>query len=506
MRRMNDKQQVNQDSVASPLFDEFMTMASDGYNLIPVRRKIKLSGVTAESLLQGLRAEKRGFLLEGEAFGEASGGRVVIGCDTLLRLQLFPTTAALMIGPSRRELSGKPLVVLQQALDKLRCPDQDKTSAVCGSLFGYLDYDAAATWERVRGVALAQDRLLGEWMLCRTLLFYDTAEQSATIVSQTPVRKNRSAAIAYAAANRHIETIAKRLTACREVCLNGEPAGFDAAQNKQTRLQYTGNVSAAKQYIQAGDAFQIVVSQMFSRPAGETQPLYRYRQLKKNNPSPYMFYFSAGESTLMGTSPEMLVRVTNGRAYSRPIAGTRRRGATAAEDNALAQSLLADEKECAEHAMLVDLSRNDLGRIAAPGTVIVKDVMRVERFMRVMHMVSYVEADCEPETTATDVLAACFPAGTVSGAPKARAMEIIHELEQDFRGPYAGAFGWLNANGDLDTCIVIRTAWQEAGILHVRVGAGIVADSEPDKEYEEIQMKASAVLAALEAKRNDSAD
>lgn len=483
----------------------FLTQAAVGYNLLCIRRTLPLPTLTAEALLQRLAPGKPGFLLEGAAFGEATEGRMVIGVDPLLRLQLFARYALQMIGASCKRLDGKPLEVLQRRLDTLRCPQSKSGQRVCGKLVGYLDYDAVATWERVRGASLPEERLLGEWILCRSLVFYDRKTQTAEVVCQTPVRKRRDAAKVYAAALRHLEHLLRRLENCREEALTGETVVFGAARDAVVRQEYMGKVSAAKQYIQAGDAFQIVISQPFAAPAGVTSPLYRYRQLKQSNPSPYMFYFFAGRRTLLGTSPEMLVRVLDGRAYSRPIAGTRRKSGDAAKDAALAEELRQDEKECAEHAMLVDLSRNDLGRIATPGSVTVNEIMRVEQFSRVMHMVSEVEAKCETGTSATAVLAACFPAGTVSGAPKVRAMEIIRALEQDLRGPYAGAFGWLGANGDLDTCIVIRTAWQEDGVLSVRVGAGIVADSDPAREYEEIQTKAAAVFAALEARQDDSA-
>ncbi len=489
-----------------PAKETFVELAAAGYNLIPVRGEVPVGAVAVETLFHRLARDGRGFLLEGEAFGEATGGRVVIGFDPLARLSLFGTAAELKVGPRRRRLDGRPLTVLQQTLDVIRCPEQPPEMAVAGALFGYLDYDAAATFERVRGVVLPDDRLLGEWLLCRSLVFYTPGAQQATVVCQVPVTGKQQAATAYAAAARSVRRIAGLLAGGKETPLQGEPVSFALALGETARASYTKNVRAAKEYIKAGEAFQIVLSHPFTCPAGATPPLFRYRQLKKSNPSPYMFYFSSAVRTLLGTSPEMLVKACGGKVYSRPIAGTRRRSADPVADQAAEQSLLADDKERAEHAMLVDLSRNDLGRIAVPGTVAVHDIMRVERFARVMHMVSDVVAEREPEASATAVLAACFPAGTVSGAPKVRAMEIIHELEQDFRGPYAGAFGWLGARGELDLCITIRTAFQENDVLCVRAGAGIVADSDPDKEYDEIQAKAAALFAALEAKQDDFAD
>lgn len=273
---------------------------------------------------------------------------------------------------------------------------------------------------------------------------------------------------------------------------------FEAVQSNVTRGRYEEMVRIAIEHIFAGDAFQVVVSQRLSTEFGG-DPFSIYRHLRAENPSPYMFYLKMPEVTLVGSSPEPMVTNRSGRAVIRPIAGTRPRGRDAAEDAALAGDLEVDSKERAEHIMLVDLARNDLGRASKPGTVKVSRMMEIERYSHVMHMVSEVEGDMAAETGNYELLRSSFPAGTVIGAPKVRASEIIEELEPDGRGPYAGAVGYISYSGDLDTCIAIRTVILRDGMAHIQAGAGIVADSEPASEYEETLSKARAVVRAVRA-------
>ncbi|MFQ3610692.1 MAG: anthranilate synthase component I family protein, partial [Fimbriimonadales bacterium] len=268
-------------------------------------------------------------------------------------------------------------------------------------------------------------------------------------------------------------------------------------QPTMTREAYESAVRKAVDYIYAGDCIQVVLAQRFSVPVS-APALNIYRALRSINPSPYMFFLRMDEMTLVGASPEVLVTVEGDRAMTRPIAGTRPRGATPEEDAQLAQELLADPKERAEHIMLVDLGRNDLGRVCQYGTVHVPELMVIERYSHVMHIVSEVQGKLRPDADAFDVLRACFPAGTVSGAPKVRAMEIIEELEPTRRGAYAGAVGYFSYTGDMDTCITIRTILLKEGMAHVQAGAGIVADSVPEREYQECLNKARASLKAIE--------
>jgi anthranilate synthase component 1 len=256
-------------------------------------------------------------------------------------------------------------------------------------------------------------------------------------------------------------------------------------------------VERIRDYIYAGDAFQVVLSQRFSTPVS-VSPFSVYRGLRAVNPSPYMYFIAFDDFALAGSSPEPLVRVNGRRVVARPIAGTRPRGRDAAEDERLMDDLRADQKECAEHVMLVDLGRNDLGKVCEPGTVKVDELMGMELYSHVIHMVSSVSGTLAPGRSATDALKATFPAGTVSGAPKVRAMQIIDELEGVRRGPYAGAIGYLSYAGDLDTCICIRTVIVKDGVAYVQAGAGIVADSAPAREFEETENKAAAMLRAIE--------
>jgi anthranilate synthase component 1 len=256
-------------------------------------------------------------------------------------------------------------------------------------------------------------------------------------------------------------------------------------------------VRRAKEYILAGDVFQVVPSLRFSVPFA-LPPFALYRALRRTNPSPYMFFLDFGAFSVVGSSPEILVRLRNGKVTIRPLAGTRRRGRDNAEDRALETELLADEKERAEHLMLLDLGRNDVGRVAKIGTVRVTEQMAVERYSHVMHIVSNVEGEIDPKHDAMDALIAGFPAGTVTGAPKIRAMEIIDELETVKRGTYSGTVGYFSANGSMDTCIMLRTALVANGVMHVQAGAGIVADSDPESEYQECRNKAQALIRAAE--------
>ncbi|HZG78317.1 MAG TPA: anthranilate synthase component I family protein, partial [Paenibacillus sp.] len=263
-----------------------------------------------------------------------------------------------------------------------------------------------------------------------------------------------------------------------------------------TKEQFLANVVKAKEYIRAGDIFQVVLSQRFEMDT-DVSPLHVYRVLRTMNPSPYMYYLKMGEERIVGTSPELLVRVEGGKVQTRPIAGTRPRGKTPEADQALERELLADEKELAEHLMLVDLGRNDIGRVSVPGTVKVDAYMEIERYSHVMHIVSNVSGEMRKDKDFYDAFLSCMPAGTVSGAPKLRAMEIIAELEHEARGAYAGAIGYLGFSGNLDTCITIRTIIFREGKAYVQAGAGIVWDSVPEKEYEETVNKAKGMLTAI---------
>jgi anthranilate synthase component 1 len=331
------------------------------------------------------------------------------------------------------------------------------------------------------------------------MAIFDIVKDTVTVVTPVWPAPGVTAHDAYDAACARIDRVVADLE--RSPAYASEPSvpdhGAPAPASNTTPGDYKAMVKKAKDYILAGDIFQVVLSQRFSIPFS-LPPFSLYRALRRTNPSPFLFFLDFGDFAIVGSSPEILIRLRDGKVTLRPLAGTRPRGATAAEDARLAEELLADEKERAEHLMLLDLGRNDVGRVARIGSVTVTEQMMIERYSHVMHIVSNVEGEIDPAHDAMDTLAGAFPAGTVSGAPKIRAMEIIDELEKEKRGVYAGAVGYFSANGSMDTCIVLRTALVKDGTMYVQAGAGIVADSDPDAEHRECQNKALALIRAAE--------
>ncbi|MDR1011734.1 MAG: chorismate-binding protein [Opitutaceae bacterium] len=335
-------------------------------------------------------------------------------------------------------------------------------------------------------------------MLTDSLLTFDRAKQTLRLCVNAHVR-NDDATAAYTAAVaelRHLHALLSRPGALAPAPLIEPPAPVAVPPGNFTRDAFEHVVDSVKEYIRSGDIIQVVPSQRFTAPFKKS-PLDLYRALRTVNPSPYMFILDTGDYAIVGASPEVHVRLTDGLVEIRPIAGTRKRGATHADDLALERDLLADEKERAEHLMLVDLARNDIGRVCAYGTVNVPEMMVIERYSHVMHIVSQVEGRIAPGKTAYDLMRATFPAGTVSGAPKIRAMQIIAQNEPSRRGFYAGALGYFGYDGNLDSCIMLRTALIKDGLIHIQAGAGIVADSDPASEYQETINKASALFKAV---------
>jgi len=380
--------------------------------------------------------------------------------------------------------------------------------AFVGGAVGYFSYDAVCYLERLPDVP-PEDLHVPEayFAVTDTLVVFDHLRHKVLVISLIDAARLRDVegegfAAAYRRATDDIRRVAERLSApLARRALSAGSGSFEISSNF-TRASYEEVVERAKEYIRAGDAFQIVPSQRFQAQIGDLDPLLLYRGLRTVNPSPYMTYLKLGDLFLVGASPEPLVRVEGRRVMTRPIAGTRPRGATPEEDGALAEELLTDEKERAEHVMLVDLGRNDLGRVSEVGSVELSSFMEIERYSHVMHIVSTVEGDLQEDLTALDALAAAFPAGTVSGAPKVRAMEIIDELEPTRRGPYAGATGYYGVDGRLDTCITLRTALLKEGTAYFQAGGGVVADSVPFLEYEETRNKARAMEQALQVARS----
>jgi anthranilate synthase component I len=478
---------------------EFGALSALGYNRIPLVLESFADLDTPLSLYLKLANQRYTYLLESVVGGERFGRYSFIGLPARIRLHVRGRAVEVEddAGVIERH-QGDPLAFLRSFMARYRAAPQAGLPRFCGGLAGYFGYDTVRLIEpRLAGHAFAQaspldtlpDTLL---MLTDELAVVDNlAGKIYLIVYADPAQPR-----AYAAAHERLQALHARLRASASI-------PFQTATKVTTALSESGEaafcaaVQKAREYIAAGDIMQVVLSQRLRLPFSAS-PLSLYRALRSLNPSPYMYYYDFGDFHVVGASPEILVRKEGSTVTVRPIAGTRPRGASRDADERLAREMTADPKELAEHVMLLDLGRNDVGRVAAVGTVTVTEQFAVERYSHVMHMVSNVEAALAPGLTSFDVLAAAFPAGTVSGAPKVRAMEIIDELERTRRGVYAGAVGYVSFQDDMDLAIAIRTAVVKDGVLYVQAGAGIVHDSVPQSEWQETQSKARAVLRAAE--------
>ncbi len=443
------------------------------------------------------------FLLELVEGGATRGRYSIIGIDPDLIFRAFGGRAEINTDPNADRGRFEPMAEttldgLRRIIGESRIHLPVGLPPMSAGVFGYLGYDMVREME-----ALAPpnpDPLgLPDAMLMRptTIVIFDSVKDEITVVSPIRPRPGLSAAQAHARAVDRLTAVVDALDAPLD---NAGPGDFNpdiAVTSNTPRDHYLDMVRRAKDYIAAGDIFQVVLSQRFEAPF-DLPPFALYRALRRTNPSPYLYYLDFGDFAVAGSSPEILVRVREGEVTVRPIAGTRPRGQTPEEDKALAAELLADPKERAEHLMLLDLGRNDVGRVAEIGTVKVTDQFFLEHYSHVMHIVSNVVGRLANGHDALDALAAGFPAGTVSGAPKVRAMEIIDELEMEKRGVYAGCVGYFTADGDMDTCIVLRTSIVKDGKMYVQAGAGIVADFVPEKEHAECVAKASALFRAAE--------
>ncbi|HDL77859.1 MAG TPA: anthranilate synthase component I, partial [Lentisphaerae bacterium] len=407
-------------------------------------------------------------------------------------------------GTLRRWEGTDPLDALRDVLAGYQAVPDPELPRFFGGAVGYISYDWISQVER--RVPLSRGEGLGwpdmVFMIADTLVIFDHVRHTIRIVADAHVQGDPDRA--YDQAAERIEGVYRQLTSPVSYRLAEAPTRPQVDVHFRSNMepqQFKAAVQRVREYISAGDVIQVVLSQRFEAP-GNVDPLSAYRALRSLNPSPYMFFLELGERSMVGSSPEVHVRCEEGNVEIRPIAGTRPRAEDPAEDERLAAELLADPKERAEHIMLVDLARNDIGRVCSYGSVRVPELMVIERYSHVMHIVSDVVGRLAPAKDMFDVMRATFPAGTVSGAPKIRAMQIIAELETVRRGPYAGAVGYFSFNGNLDSCITIRTILFDRGTAYVQAGAGIVADSDPEREYEETCNKARGMLKALEIARS----
>ncbi len=476
----------------------FQEMARRG-NLIPVYREILGDLETPVSAYKKLRGEGCSYLLESVEGGEKWGRFSFLGLHPSLLLEVKGGQVTLQRRGRREALEGggDPFQHLRRLLSGFQAVPPPGLPRFWGGLVGYLGYDMVRYIERLPELTAPPDIPEARFLLADQLLIFDNLRQVIKVVALVQADPEASLKEQYDRAVAAINVLIGRL---RQPVPHPEirpPAARPPLNVNLSRERFEAMVARAKDYIAAGDVIQAVLSQCFMTPLRQ-DPFDLYRALRSINPSPYMFYLDLGDLQLVGASPEILVRLEDGQILYRPIAGTRPRGATPEEDRALEEELLSDPKERAEHIMLVDLGRNDVGRVARLGTVRVPELFTVERYSHVMHIVSQVEGELAEGKDGLDVLQATFPAGTVTGAPKVRAMEIIEELEPTRRGPYAGAVGYLSLTGNLDFCITIRSFTIHRGQVYLQVGAGIVADSDPAREYEETVNKAQALMRALE--------
>ncbi|MEO7053669.1 MAG: anthranilate synthase component I [Rhizomicrobium sp.] len=449
-------------------------------------------------------ARDNAFLLESVQGGETRGRYSIIGLKPDLIWRCRGDVAEI----NRRALNGddfvaeksKPLESLRALIAATQMELPHGLPPMATGLFGYLGYDMVRQIEHLPD--MPPDRLgLPDAILLRPTIvaIFDTVKDEIVVVTPVWPDADIDARAAYA---RAVERIEDAVTALDQPVPPNAQAPADLPlespiESNMTKAEYFSVVARAKDYIRAGDIFQVVPSQRFRRPFA-LPPFSLYRALRRLNPSPFLYYLSFPGFSIVGSSPEILVRLRDGKVTIRPIAGTRPRGATPEKDIALAEELMGDPKERAEHLMLLDLGRNDVGRVAKTGAVTVTGSFFIERYSHVMHLVSNVEGDIRPGLDAVDALSAGLPAGTLSGAPKIRAMQIIDKFEKEKRGPYGGAVGYFAADGSMDTCIVLRTALVKDGMMYVQAGGGVVADSEPEAEYQETVNKARALMAAAE--------
>jgi len=500
-------------AVHFPDFEGFCRLASDGM-LVPVYRRLVCDSLTPVSAFHKIDAGRCACLFESVVGGEKVGRYSFLAADPFFEIEAYGSrvttnsyssfsASGAPLPTSRSYESADPMAELRRHVEALRAVHLPELPPFCAGAVGYAGYDTVRYSERLPN-APPDDRQVPDLAFAfydRMVVFDNVAKTIVVVAMARLDRPGATIESAYDAACRRIDALVEQLST-----RSADLELFDIRPEGEVNLEFRSNftpqqfekaVEKCVEYIRAGDIFQVVISQRLEVPL-KAHPFEIYRTLRIVNPSPFMFYVRTPSVTLVGSSPEVMVRVVDGQVTVRPLAGTRRRGKTEEEDRNLSQELLADPKERAEHVMLVDLGRNDVGRVCRYRSVEVSDVMTIERYSHVMHITSNVCGQLAPGKGAFEALQACLPAGTVSGAPKVRAMEIIDELEPHRRGPYAGAVGYVDFSGNMDTCIALRTLVVQGDMGYVQAGAGIVADSVPANEWQETMNKARGLLKAIE--------
>jgi len=481
-----------------PSFSEFLALSKKA-TLIPVYRELLADTDTPVSAYLKIKDKSFSYLLESAEGGKHWGRYSFIGYKPCLTASFRGNEMVIKQNGQEKILHdiSNPIDILRDINRDFLAVSSKDLAPFQGGLVGFFNYDLIRKWEHLPGTSpVNSSQSEAVFTMAGRLIVFDHLTHHMNVVAFAHLDGNSKPEDAYLKACQDIDETIEELRQPFSPQMNGDPLIISELESNFTKDNFKDAVLKAKEYIVAGDVIQVVLSQRFSGEiSGNDFSLYR--SLRSVNPSPYMFYLNFGEDKIIGASPEILVRLTDGKIELRPIAGTRPRGITSEEDLALEEDLMADPKERAEHVMLVDLGRNDVGKVALPGSVTVPRLMEIEHYSHVMHIVSRVEGQLKKEMDAFDLFMSAFPAGTVSGAPKIRAMEIISELEPTARGPYAGAVGYFGFNGNMDFSITIRTITINKDILSVQVGAGIVADSLPEGEYQETLKKGAAMFKAI---------
>ena len=481
--------------------EQFQQYADQGFNIIPVAKDVHLDDVTPLTIYSQISNKSNTFLLESVEGGETWAQYSIVGLDCLDTIKVTGNTIETKTGAQISSfISDNPLDEIQELISGLKTPEIKDLPRFYGGYVGFFAYESAKYAEKRIADLVSKDSKFDEHMpeiflvKAEKLIVYDNTDQSIQIIFNVDPSKT-----SYEEALDAIEEIGSLLNS-KDAIFDDTfktPSGKMAFHSNFEKDDYIKAVGLVKNYIEEGDVMQVVLAQDFSQDF-QNDPFDLYRALRQLNPSPYMYYLDLDECQIVGASPEILVRLEEDKVTLRPIAGTRKRGSNTEEDLANEKDLLTDPKEIAEHLMLIDLGRNDVGRVSEMGTVQVTDKMIVEKYSHVMHIVSNVTGTLSKDLDAIDALKASLPAGTLSGAPKIRAMQIINELEPSSRGIYGGAIGYISWNGNIDTAIAIRTAVIKDNVIHVGAGAGIVADSIPENEWLECKQKAKVFLDAME--------